>query len=428
MLASAWLVGQRGRITRIVSGCHDKRAEHVAHRHQTFPAGKNDLLVPMEHLDRSVHDDFGLYVTPPFEGAVDFPWINKPSSIDYFAKHALPELQRMGETVVAILDPDFIFLKPLTMRGEDSDDIIQTRRSAEPIAKPIDVVEKGRPVAQRYGIEGGWVGKFDVAKFIGDPRSPALSYSHSKAGKYFSVGPPMMFHVDDLVKFAPLWSKLMRPVVKQDPDILADMWAYSMGSAHLGLRHTILDHYMISTWGSHGQAFKWILNWPDKEFSCRDPWSSDARVAPTKVHWPTFIHLASNFKAPKKGWPAEWMFHKGHIPANILDCDTPFIVEAPDDTWKISPVSHHNWSQMSAWVMCNTVARLNQVLLKYKQKFCPGQKFERRKLIRLIQSKSKDRGCSERRHKWCWPLAQIEGLPDDWRKQGLGPILTGPSA
>ena len=55
------------------------------------------------------------------------------------------------------------------------------------------------------------------------------------------------------------------------------------------------------------------------------------------------------------------------------------------------------------------------------------RRFERRKLIRLIQSKRKDRGCSERRHKWCWPLAQIEGLPDDWRKQGLGPILKGPN-
>lgn len=52
VLASAKLVGQRGRITRIVSGCHDKDAESVRHRHQTFPAGKNDLLVPMAKLNR----------------------------------------------------------------------------------------------------------------------------------------------------------------------------------------------------------------------------------------------------------------------------------------------------------------------------------------------------------------------------------------
>ena len=37
-----------------------------------------------------VHADFGLFVTPPFEGAMAFPWINKPSSIDYFTAHAPP--------------------------------------------------------------------------------------------------------------------------------------------------------------------------------------------------------------------------------------------------------------------------------------------------------------------------------------------------
>ena len=37
-------------------------------------------------------------------------------------------------------------------------------------------------------------------------------------------------------------------------EILADMWAYSIGSAQLGLKHTQLDHYMISSWGDAGCA------------------------------------------------------------------------------------------------------------------------------------------------------------------------------
>ena len=114
LLASAQWVGQQGRITRIVSGCHDKSAEKVAHRHQTFPQGKNDLLVSLPELNRSVNENFGLYVTPSFPGAKDFPWINKPSSIQYFLEHAAPELERAGESVIAILDPDFIFMKKLT--------------------------------------------------------------------------------------------------------------------------------------------------------------------------------------------------------------------------------------------------------------------------------------------------------------------------
>ena len=53
------------------------------------------------------------------------------------------------------------------------------------------------------------------AEIIGDPDSPATGYTASEAAKYFSVGPPMMVHITDLIKLAPLWSKLMRPVVKQ---------------------------------------------------------------------------------------------------------------------------------------------------------------------------------------------------------------------
>ena len=34
---------------------------------------------------------------------------------------------------------------------------------------PLDVPEKGRPVAQRYGLEGGWAGgRFDLRKIVGE--------------------------------------------------------------------------------------------------------------------------------------------------------------------------------------------------------------------------------------------------------------------
>mmetsp|Transcript_3877 Transcript_3877/g.8318 ORF Transcript_3877/g.8318 Transcript_3877/m.8318 type:complete len:556 (+) Transcript_3877:162-1829(+) len=405
LLASAYLVGQRGRITRIVSGCHDKSAETVRHQHQTFPQGKNDLLVPMEMLNRSVNENFGLYITPSFEGAKDFPWINKPSSIQYFMEHARPELDRLGETVIAILDPDFIFLKPLTQTGESADNIIATRGvDMDPgVIPPIDVVRKGRPVAQRYGLEDGWKSsKFDLDKITGDPNTPAKSWTSEMASKYTSVGPPLMLHVDDISRLSVLWEKYMRPVLDMGPNILADMWAYSIGSAHLGLKHTTLDHYMISTWGNDGEAFQWVDAWTT--MSCRNPQPQPGDKMPT------FIHLASNFKAPDSKGP--WMFHKGHVPATILDCDTPLIVEAPDDLFDISRSRHR---KQSAWVLCQTVSKLNRILLMYKQKFCPIG-YETRKLVRLIQSKTQDRSCSERRDKWCYPLAQIEGLPENWRE------------
>ncbi|GBG26236.1 Peptidyl serine alpha-galactosyltransferase [Hondaea fermentalgiana] len=406
LLATAKLVGQRGRITRIVSGCHDRSAETIQHRHQTFPAGKNDLLVPMLELNRSVNDEFGLYVTPSFEGARDFPWINKPSSIEYFMTHARPELDRLGETVVAILDPDFVFLRPLSQSETDPQDIIASRGQDTNPARnsPIDWVRRGRPVAQRYGLEGHWAsyGRDSLLKIIGDANSPALSYTKSEAARDTSVGPPLMLHVDDLAVLSKLWAKYMLPVLERGKDILADMWAYSIASAHLGLRHTTLDHYMVSVHGKSGQGYTFVDEYSD--LSCQNPLSTPG------ARLPVFIHMASNYKAPDpKVGP--WMFHKGHVPADILDCKSPLIIQPPDDLWRITD----NWkAKQNAWMLCHIIFNLNRVASLYKAKFCP-QGFEDRQLIKLIQSKNRDRSCSQRNDKWCYPLAQIEGLPINWR-------------
>lgn len=104
-------------------------------------------------------------------------------------------------------------------------------------------------------------------------------------------------------------------------------------------------------------------------------------------------------------------FHKGHVPASILECDTPLLVDAPDDLWEVTKDPK---AKQHAWILCHIVATLNKVALEYKRKFCPVG-FEERKLVRLVQHKSRDRGCNERDDPFCWPLAQIEGLPDDWR-------------
>jgi len=208
-------------------------------------------------------------------------------------------------------------------------------------------------------------------------------------------------HVEDLTNLAPLWSKFMKPVLEKEMDILADMWAYCMAAAHLKLEHVILDNYMISTWGQQDQAYPWIDAWP--ELSCLKP------IVPEGSKSPEFIHLASNFKAPES---MEWMFHKGHVPGKILACDSPLIIESPDDVWTRSKKST---TKQAAWVLCHTVSILNRVLVAYKEKFCPAG-FETRKLVRLIQSKTMDQGCKEMEDKWCYPLAQIEGLPENWRQ------------
>lgn len=400
LLATAFHAGQRGRVTRIVSGCHDKSAENVKHASQTFPEGVNDLLVPLEHLNRSVNENFGLYITPSFEGARDFPWLNKASSIEYFNIHARPELDRLGETVVAVLDPDFVFLKKLSVIQLDPDWILNTIGQFG----GSSVVEVGRPLAQQYGLGGQWRHKFPVATIAG-AESPALNYDDESAAKFFSVGPPLILHKDDWVKLAPLWRQNMKPVLQVENDILADMWAYCIAAAHLQLEHQILDQYMISCTSQHepGEAFPWLNQFTD--FSCHNP------TIPDEKKTPNFIHMASNFKAPESQF---WMFHKGHVPGKILDCDTPLIIQPPDDLWHQSKSVE---AKQGAWILCHIIAKLNRVATEYKEKFCVGKKIENRQLVRLLQDKTVDHGCDHKKDKWCFPLAQIGNLPTNWRAQ-----------
>jgi len=290
-----------------------------------------------------------------------------------------------------------IFLRPLTNTPLSDREILTSEPGKGGLpsdtTSALNVVIKGRPVAQQYGLGGQWVTRFNVSEIAGR-NSPATKYNDLSASHHFSVGPQLMLHVDDLSALAPLWSANMRPVMKADMDILADMWAYCIAAAHLRLHHTTLDQYMISTWeGNEGQAFEWVDKFTD--LSCLKPQHSAGQLLPN------FIHLASNFKAPES---QEWMFHKGHVPARILECDSPLIKESPDNLWKISTKRD---TKRQAWVLCHTVSILNRMLLEYKEKFCDG-KFEKRKLVRLIQDKTQDLGCNEKKDKWCYPLAQIE--------------------
>lgn len=378
--------GQRGKITRIVSGCEDtKELKH--HKFVTHPGGGLDKIVSLSYLEKSTHPDFMLHTTPAFEGSKEFPWFNKPFSIEHWAKKGEHHPSRGA---VVIIDPDEIFLEPITQHPLDPSDLLFSGIPAEP---GLNVVKPKKPVAQMYGLGDGWVHKFDRDSICGKD-SPCSKVDSKTAWVHYSVGPPYIIHMQDMKGLTTLWSEYMRPVFKVIPgDILTDMWAYIMGAANLGMPHTKLEQYMVSAVDAYGEGWKFVDDWG--QMSCHNP------KKPAGKRSPNFLHFAHNYHTDDSDG-RRWMWHKGHMPSNILECDMPILKQPPDNFYNSQ---RDNKAKRNAWMMCHLYSNMNAMLTAYKAKFCEGKTVNLDRRIRLIQQKTLP--CPKDK-RYCWPLAQLE--------------------
>ena len=76
--------------------------------------------------------------------------------------------------------------------------------------------------------------------------SPCLEESEHHAEHHYSVGPPYIAEKQDFIRIASSWTKFVPRVYEKYPELLAEMFAYSMGAAHQKLPHLQLENYMIS--------------------------------------------------------------------------------------------------------------------------------------------------------------------------------------
>lgn len=132
---------------------------------------------------------------------------------------------------MALLDPDFFFLKPLWHDSFESPsqyfatgDAQRTPMPVDPISKKVRVI-KGSMVAQRYGIGGKpwtlspgrngqktWALK-EFFEGIGRPSSPALAADligdENNAGEFYSIGAPYIALASDWLPISTNWTRLM---------------------------------------------------------------------------------------------------------------------------------------------------------------------------------------------------------------------------
>lgn len=137
---SAVEIKQKGRITRIASGCDDvKKAELTTLYKKLFP-------------------QYSVHFTPDFktDGKTKkkYEFYNKPYGVMHWLTHAEPPI--LSGTIVSVIDPDMILLRPMAAQVRGNPSNIYMNRF-NPAAETVpERVQHGQPVAQLYGLGAPW--------------------------------------------------------------------------------------------------------------------------------------------------------------------------------------------------------------------------------------------------------------------------------
>ena len=387
LLSSAMDVGQPDPFTHIVVGCETTHATHSeAASHSD--AGGADNIVPADMWRSSVHPNCSVHYAPKSPHASTFPWFNKPWGVRHWARNAPPK-----ERIVVLLDPDQFFLAPITQGVRPLSQMLGLDRLPSMLPNHLrsDQPRPGLAVAQKYGLGGHWVNKFNASRICGAAPPPCTAYPDVSAAEgFYNVGPPYLWHASDVGLLADAWWNGMKPAFDEDiagrcgasglddpscqTDIQLDMYAYDLAASASGVAHVQLEHFMVSSAETDGEAWDYVDALPS--MSCHSPSFPTGSLRPTLVHaCQHYVACADGSSlAPNNGCGADvalWNFHKGHVPADLFtECDEPLLVEPPDDLFNVQTTrsGRHN-----AFMICQLTSLVNRGLRAYRRKNCaPG--------------------------------------------------------
>lgn len=167
----------------------------------------------------------------------------------------------MDGVIIALVDPDMIFLRPLVadVRGQINN--IYNKKVHGEDKDLVERVSLGHPVAQMYGLGAPWTNdnhkKFNRTNICG-VGSPCLQDTAEFGEEHYSVGPPYLLVKEDMHRLTETWTQFVPRVFEKYPYLLAEMYAYSMAAAHERLPHLSLHSYMVSEPDGRDEGWEWI--------------------------------------------------------------------------------------------------------------------------------------------------------------------------
>lgn len=242
--------------------------------------------------------------------------------IDRLYRLTIPHI--LPHPIIAIADPDFLFLKTFGPRelGLLTDDDVNTDTTATGPPSGRAVLQRllGKPVAQAYGLGYGWL-KFNRTEICG-AGSPCLDVDEAEAQRSYNVGPPYALHRDDWPRFLDTWVGFIPQLWHAYPTVsgpnkdptrhYCEMYAWAMAAAHLGLPHRLLPHEMLGCMVGYPKVVM-------LEEDLGDPTSIRCgidSVVGRSQRLPAFLHYCQHHTLRAEG--REWLFFKRMVPHDLI--------------------------------------------------------------------------------------------------------------
>lgn len=312
--------GNRGKLTRIVGGCKDSERAELLH-----------------HSPLRDDPDFAVYLVEkdlsrvPATGEV-YPARARPYAIMLWLNETRPQAD-----AVAILDPDFVFARPLHEHPDFSK------------------VRPGRMFAQNYELGTIWVPTF--GEQFGEELPEGARADPVQIGDRYSTGPPWVLATSDLQAMLPDWGRYTDGQRKEGDGLLREQNAFCMAACRHGIASGAVKDVMVSNPNAVEEA-----------------WSQLSQPQDWK---PYILHYCSSYnykqwsfhKAyPSSGWYAE---HFQNVLPTSLECRAPMLAAPP-----AAPSTQEEPELVElkqAWMISHLLPPLSAAFRSYRDLYCPSE-------------------------------------------------------
>ena len=339
-------VKQRGKITRLVSGCVNdfKRQEYISR--SVIPYLQTYFVQSADQVD----------VTSKTRDTRTYVQANRPTALQEY----LRVMEAKGEdvtTVYIVLDPDFIFRKQYP---EDA----------------IEAVKDGTLVSHRYSL-------MDPASFAYPACMEAFNATlicdriqYTKSFRSYHAGVPYMLTRNDWLKLLSYWIPLIGPVLLRYPGIESDMISWAIAAALAGLKSDLRSNFMATCMSSERSSVE-VLNHQVFLHLCQSYYIPETRSGDQyKVNNVAELpHIVQ-----RKSWLRDvdyvFVFNKHWLKASNLleDCAVPLLVLPPTvlPEPRVAQDSHFFWFQA---ILSEALDAYNRAIVDYRENIlkCPKQ-------------------------------------------------------